>query len=373
MFSESLKSSACRHFHFFRRNMMPMKRTVVIFVALGLATLLGCSSSGTHTAYVSLPNLNAVGAYRIKNSSAAFTTIVGSPYPGGDSPTAVRVHPSNKFVYAANQSENDISLFTIDSAIGSLHEILPRTATGLTPVALAMDSGGNFLYALNRVAGSISSYSINSGTGSLTAVGGSPFATFPNSIALAITPSAKFLYVLNTNLAAVFAYTVNSGVLAPVSSVPVQVGNGPLAIAVDPAETFVYVANSIDNTVSVLSINSSSGALTLIGSYPTATLPISVVALDPYLFVANQGSSNISVFSIASTTGVLTQVTSSPFSVGTAPLFLVLDPNHLFLYVGSQTGNTISAFSINATTGAVTSTSQSTLIGASPSSMSVSK
>ena len=131
---------------------------------MGLATLVGCSSAGTHTAYVSLPNLNAVAAYRINNSSAAFTNIVGSPYPGGDSPVAVRVHPSSKFVYVANQSENDISLFTIDSAIGSLHEVLPRTATGLTPVALTIDSAGNFLYALNQVSGNISVYSINSGT-----------------------------------------------------------------------------------------------------------------------------------------------------------------------------------------------------------------
>ena len=352
---------------------MPIKRTVLIFVVLGLATLLGCSSSGTHTAYVSLPNLNAVAAYRINNSSAAFTNIVGSPYPAGNSPTAVRVHPSNKFVYVANQSENDISLFTIDSAIGSLHEVLPRTATGLTPVALTMDTAGDFLYALNEVSGSISVYSINSGTGTLTAVGGSPFATFPNSIAFAITPSAKFLYVLNTNLASVFAYTITSGVLAPVSNVPVQVGNGPLAIAVDPSEAFVYVCNSADNTVSVLSINSTTGALTLLGSYPTGTLPISVVALDPYLYVANQGSSNVSVFSIASATGILTQVTSSPFSAGTAPFFLVLDPNNLFLYVGSQTANTVTAFSINTSTGAIATTSQLATAGASPSSMSVSK
>src|SRR5579864_7268980 len=251
--------------------MMPSKRTSVVFIALGLATLSGCGSSATHTAYVSLANSNAVAAYRINNHTAVFTTIVGSPYPAGNSPSSVRVHPSNKFVYVANQSENDISLFTIDSAIGSLQELLPRTPAGLTPVSLAMDSGGNFLFALNRISGSISVYSINSGSGALTAVAGSPFPTFPNPVAFALTPSAKFLYVVNADLASVFAYTVKSGVLQPVAGLPVQVGNGPLAITVDPAETFVYVANSADNTVSVLSINSTTGALTLLGSFPTGT------------------------------------------------------------------------------------------------------
>jgi 6-phosphogluconolactonase (cycloisomerase 2 family) len=358
--------------------MMARKRTSLVFIAmvfmvLGLATLLGCGSSSTHTAYVSLPNSNAVAAYRINNRSAAFTTILGSPYPAGNSPASVRVHPSNKFVYVANQSENDVSLFTIDSAIGSLQEVLPRTATGLTPASLLMDSGGNFLFALNEVSGSISVYSINSGSGALTPVAGSPFATFPNPVAFALSPSAKFLYVLNANLASVFAYTVKSGVLQAVAGVPVPVGNGPLALTVDPAETFVYVANSADNTVSVLSINSSSGALTLLGSFPTGTTPASVVVLGSYLYVANLGSSNISAFSVAPTTGVLTQITSSPFSAIAAPLFEVIDPNGLFLYVGSQTGRSISAFSINTSTGVLTATSQSASTSVSPSSMSVSK
>jgi 6-phosphogluconolactonase (cycloisomerase 2 family) len=344
-----------------------------VFIITGLTALLGCGSSSTHTAYVSLPNSNAVAAYRINNSSAKFTTIVGSPYPAGNSPSSVRVHPSNKFVYVANRSENDISLFTIDSAIGSLHEVLPRTATGLTPVSLLMDSGGNFLFALNVVSGSISAYSINSSTGALSAVAGSPFSTFPNSVMFALSPSAKFLYVLNANLASVFAYTVTSGVLQPVAGLPVQVGNGPLGITVDPAETFVYAANSTDNTVSVLSINSTTGALTLLGSFPTGTRPASVVVLGSFLYVGNLGSNNISVFSVTPTTGVLTQITNSPFSAGSAPLFEVIDPNNVFLYVGSQSANTISAFSIDATTGALTATSQSASTGASPSSMSVSK
>ena len=353
--------------------MISSKRTSLVLIAMGLATLLGCGSGSTHTAYISTPNANAVAAYRVSNRTAQFTNIVGSPFPAGNSPVSVLVHPSNKFVYVANQSDNDISLFTIDSAIGSLHEVLPRTATGLTPASLTMDSGGNFLFALNQVSGSISVYSINAGTGALTAVAGSPFPTFANPIAFASTPSAKFLYVLNANLGSVFAYTITSGVLQPVSSIPVQVGRGPLALAVDPAETFVYVANSADNTISVLSIDSNTGALAVLGTFPTGTTPASVVALNSFLYVGNLGSSNISEFSVAATTGVLTQITGSPVTAAGAPIFEVIDSNHLFLYVGSQTAKTVSAFSITAATGALTATSQSASTTAAPSSMSFSK
>ena len=382
MFLRFVQISICRNFHFPRRGSMS-KRTSLIFIAMGLATVVGCGSSSPsssspsqpfqnqHLAFVALPTTNSVAAYKVDNNSAIFTSILGSPYPGGTSPAAVLVHPSNRFVYAANQIGNDISLFTVNSTLGSLLEVLPRTPAGLTPAALAMDSGGTLLYALNRVSSSISVYSINSGNGALTPVSGSPFPTFSNPFAFALTPSGKFLYVLNSDVAAVFAYTVTSGVLKAVAGLPVQVGNGPLAIAVDPAETFVYVANSVDNTVSVLSINSSTGALTLLGTYATATTPTAVVALGQYLYVANFGTSNISVFTVTPVTGVLTQITSSPFTAGSAPLFEVIDPNGKFMYVGSQTAKTISAFSIDATTGAVTETGEITTTEFPPVSMSV--
>jgi 6-phosphogluconolactonase len=352
--------------------MMPGTRISLGLIAMALATLVGCGSSSTHTAYVSLPGSNAVAAYRIDNHSAHFANILGSPYPAGTSPSSILVHPSKRFVYVANQSSNDIARFAIDRTLGSLLEVPPRTPTGLTPVALTMDSGGNFLFVVNQVSSSISVYSIDAGNGGLTPVAGSPFAAFPNPVTFALTPSGKFLYLLNTNLASVFAYTVTSGVLQPVG-LPVAVGHGPFAIAVDPTEKFVYVANAADNTVSVLAINSSTGTLALISSFATGTQPVSLAVLGQYLYVANLGSSNISVFSVAPATGVLTQVTNSPFSAGGAPLFELIDPNGKFLYIGSQSSKTISAMSIDATSGALASTSQSAATGVAPSAMSVTK
>jgi 6-phosphogluconolactonase (cycloisomerase 2 family) len=353
--------------------MMPSKRTSLVLIVMGLAALVGCGSSSTHTAYVTLPNSNAVAAYRIDNHSARFTTIVGSPYPTGTSPASVLVHPSLRLVYVANQGENDIALFSIDRTIGSLLEKLPRTSTGLAPASLAMDGASSFLFALNQVSGSISAYSINSGSGALSPVAGSPFPTFPNPVTLALTPSGKFLYVVNANLASIFAYTIASGVVQPVAGLPVQVGAGPFAITVDPAEKFVYVANLADNTVSVLAINSSTGALTVIGAYATGTRPTAIAVLGQYLYVANQGASTISVFSVGSSTGVLTQTAKSPFSATGAPSFVVIDPNGKFLYIGSQSSTSISVMSIDPSSGDLTSTSESATTDVAPSSMSIAK
>src|SRR5262249_13557720 len=152
---------------------------------------------------------------------------------------------------------------------------------------------------------------------------------------------------------AIFEYTVSSGVLQPVPGLPAQVGNGPFGIAVDPNGKFVYAANSADNTVSVLSINATTGTLILDGTFAVGTQPRSLAALNGFLYVANSGSSNISVFSVDPSTGALPQITSSPFSTNSNPLFEVIDPNGKFLYTASQSGKTISSLSIDATTGAL--------------------
>ena len=116
--------------------MIPGKRTAWGLVITVLAGALGCSNnlsgggSSSHTAYVPVPTDNAVQGYRIDDNSGAFTTVLGSPFPAGTSPTSLVIHPSGKFAYVANQSSNNISLFTIDSNTGVLTEILPQTPAG---------------------------------------------------------------------------------------------------------------------------------------------------------------------------------------------------------------------------------------------------
>src|SRR5450755_1024290 len=103
--------------------LLPRARLSLALIVAGLATLAGCGSSSNHTAYATVPTSNAVAAYRIENASARFTAIVGSPYPAGTSPSSVLAHPSGRFVYVANQGDDNIELFSIDSTIGSLLEV----------------------------------------------------------------------------------------------------------------------------------------------------------------------------------------------------------------------------------------------------------
>jgi 6-phosphogluconolactonase len=348
---------------------MPIKELKVFLMLLALVALAGCSSSPHQIAYVTLPSVNGIAAFRVNSHTGLMTRVIGSPFAVGASPVSIVVHPSEKFVYVANQGENNISLFTIDNETAELHEVNPRTPTGFSPVALAMDSGGTLLFAANAITDNVSAYSIKSSDGTLSQVAGSPFPTGSRPVAMAIAPSGKFLYVASANLAAIFAYANASGALQIIAGSPFAVGSGPLSLAVDPGEHFLYVANSSSNTISVLSIDDNSGALTQIPDSPfstttstTTTSPVSLV-IHPngkFLYVANFATDNVSVFSIDSR-GVPTLLTGSPFAAGTHPVFALIDSAGKFLYVLNQaSSNNISELAITQDTGAL---STNTVVG----------
>jgi len=353
----------------------------MLLLAISLPSFTSCGSAApSHLGYVALRQANGVTAYRINNQSASFTRVVGSPFPTGLSPASVYAHPSKKFVYVANQGENDISLLAQDSQSGALSEVLPRVPTGIFPSSLGMDSGGTFLFVANEASANISIYAINSGSGALTQIAGSPFATGTNPVKLQVSPSGKFLYVLTPNLRSVFAYAITqgAGTLQPVAGSPFTVGISPSSFTVDSGEHFMFVTNASTSTVSVFAITST-GALTQIPGSPfatntaaTSTIPVDVAVNPPgtNLYVLNSGPNNISEFSIGPT-GALTLLTASPeSSSGTGPVFILFDSNPKFVFVGNQGSNNISVFSVNGD-GTLASTQTPGTLGASPSSMFV--
>jgi 6-phosphogluconolactonase (cycloisomerase 2 family) len=198
----------------------------------------------------------------------------------------------------------------------------------------------------------------------------------------------------------VFAYRVkeSSGEATPVIGSPFVVGLTPVSIVVDPSGHFAYVANQGENTISLLKINSSTGAFDeVLPRTQTGFAPIAMV-LDTggkFLFVANQGSHDVSVFSVGSdgvlsaqgspsdvqsapsgitlvenssgefllvpvpnfsaiyvfsvNAGALTQVTALPFVVSGGVSTLATDPNGKFLFVPNPSANTLTVLNIGPT------------------------
>jgi 6-phosphogluconolactonase (cycloisomerase 2 family) len=355
-------------------------------------------------AYV--PNIGAnfgngdLSAYTINSNSGVLTAIPGSPFASGLIPQFITVHPNGKFAYVTNFTSNNVWAYIIDANTGALTAVagspFPAGAMNTVPRSVTIDPSGKFAYIPsldgNTGAGTILAYTIDANTGALAAVAGSPFAAGTYPWVVTIDPSGKFAYVANVDSGDVSAYAIDasSGALTAISGSPFGVGGpntSPRAVTIDPSGKFAYVGSGLVGSagnVWAFRINASTGALAAISGSPfTAGTSPSIVSVDPsgtFVYVPNILSNNISAFTINPTTGALTAVAGSPFGTGgsfpsaTAYAYVNLDPSGKFAYVANAGSNNISAYIINQTAGALTPVAGSPFTsGAQPLSVTVLK
>jgi len=128
-----------------------------------------------------------------------------------------------------------------------------------------------------------------------------------------------------------------------------------ISIVCSEVGRFAYVANAADDTISEFSIDSTTGALTAVGTVATGTSPFAITGSPDrrHVYVVNQVSNNISEFAVNATSGALTAIPGSPVAAGTDPQALAFDPSGAYLYVANNGSNDLSAYAVNASTGAL--------------------
>jgi 6-phosphogluconolactonase len=329
-----------------------LKKAAAVFL-IGASTAIcgGCFiSNSNNVLYAALPQSSQIAEYREDPNSGILTQLPTSPVTAGPGVQSLAVHPSGKYLYAANAGENDVSFFQIE-AYGQLLE-QPRTPVGTSPTLLVMDSAGKYLYVANSGSQNIFVLSIGS-TGTLTQVG-NPFQVGISPLNMKISPSGNFLYVTGASPQAgtpgyIEVLRINRSAASPLSLVAItQPGSSPYGLEISPNGNYLYTANFGDNTISEFTIGSN-GLLTPIAGSPIGeayTGPVSLL-VDPsgkYLYVANQQSSgNLAGYSIAST-GALSLLNSSPYSTAAQPNFIASDPAGNFLFVGNLSKPVIEPF-----------------------------
>jgi 6-phosphogluconolactonase len=252
-----------------------------------------------------------ISMYTINPSTGVLTPTTPATVPTGFLPQGIAIDPSGKFVYTANSDDNTVSMFTINQTTGTLTPTEPPTiATGWSPGFVTVDPSGRFVYVSNQDDDTISMYTISPSTGILTPTSPATVPTGFSPFGVTVDPSGKFAYVPNTYESGnnVSQYIINSvtGVLTPDTPSTAVAGNQPTAVAVDPSSRFAYAVNRLDNTISLFSIDPSTGNLTAIGTAGTGGSPFRI-GFDPsgkFVYVANE-SSAISIYSFASN-GMLT-------------------------------------------------------------------
>jgi len=360
-----------------------LKRAAVVFlICAGMATWVGCVTTSSRYLYASLPQSDQIVAYREDPNSGILTVLASSPVAAGPGVQSIAIHPSGKFLYAANSGENDVSLFTIASN-GTITEVTPRAQVGTAPKLLVIDSAGQFLYVGDSGSTDIYAFSIDATTGALAQVGSS-FQIGVSPLNMKLSPSGNFLYVTAASQLAgqpgyIEVFSVASGALTFVPPA-VQPGSSPYGLAIDPSGAHLYTANFGDNTISEFTINSD-GTLTELSGSPMGesyTGPVSLFIDNSgkYLYVANQQSSgNIAGYQIGSDGGLtlLTTSTNSIFPTASEPNVIAGDPGGKFLFVGNQSSSSsgIQSFSLNTGTGNLTSVATYSP-GGTPTSIAVS-
>ncbi len=143
-------------------------------------------------------------------------------------------------------------------------------------------------------------------------------------------------------------------------------GAGPRHLAFHPNGNFAYVVNELESTITIFSYDAIRGVLTKLNTVSTLpkgfsgsndTAEIKVHPNGKFLFASNRGHDSIVVFSIDSHSGALTLVAHFP-TLGKTPRNFELDPTGSLLLVANQDTNNIVTFRIDPNTGRLTPTGQ---------------
>jgi len=309
-----------------------------------------------------------------------------------DNPSFLAIHPSGKFLYAANEVEQfngeksgSVSAFSLDRNTGKLTLLNRVSSLGGSPAHLSLDKTGKYLFVANYGGGSVAVFPID-GDGRLGKASSfvqhtgssvnSERQASPHPHEVVATNDNRFVLVPDLGLDEVLIYKFDAtkGALTPNDprfgkTAP---GAGPRHIALHPNGRFVYLVDEMQSTVSAFSYNAHAGNLQPIETLTTlpkdfsgknSTAEILTDAKGNFLYLSNRGHNSIAVFAIDSHTGRLAPVQDVPTG-GKTPRNFAIDPTGKWLFAANQESNDITLFQVDGHTGRLTPTKTVLQIGA---------
>jgi 6-phosphogluconolactonase (cycloisomerase 2 family) len=229
-----------------------------------------------------------------------------------------------------------ITAFSIDQNSGALTALTTGPfSTGLSPTYGMIDSTGNHLYVTNYDDQTMSEYTINNTTGALTAMPLSPvligYKTPPppttldgkNPGSFTINPAGTLLFA-TFQTGHIYYFPMTSGNISNSFTGQIQLSGSVLNhIIINRSGNYIYFVDANFNYINSYSVNSA-GLDTSIGFWSTGSNPqrITFGPDEKYIYAANLGGGgpvgSVSVFSVNSSTGDLSEVNGSPFATNSA-------------------------------------------------------
>ena len=340
---------------------------------------------GTYTGEKS----KGIYAFRFDAATGALTPVglvVETP-----SPSWLALHPSGRFLYAANETNSfdadksgGVSAFSIDRASGSLTLLNAQSSRGAHPCHLGIDRAGRHLVAANYTGGNLAVLPIGP-DGRLAPAsqvvkheGSSVNAqrqTGPHAHSFDFEASDRFAIAADLGADRLFLYKYDaaSGRLTPGEppAAAAEPGAGPRHFAFHPNGRLGFAINELTSTITSYTWNAASGVLTptatvstIPGAVPgNSTAELRVHPNGQFLYGSNRGHDSIAVFGIAQATGALTLVEHEP-TRGKTPRNFTIDPSGRWLVAANQDTDTLAVFSISPNDGSLTAVGDLTSVGA---------
>lgn len=244
---------------------------------------------------------------------------------GGSGPCYVSVHPDGTHVFVANYGGGSVAALPVrdDGGLEPASSVVKHSGSGAHPKrqrqpyahSIRAVPGTPFVLAADLGADRVFVYRFEP-KGALVAHGQGAPAAAPGSGPrhIAIHPEGNVVFVINelTSTLTTYAWDAGAGTLTAkgtVSTLPEGFTgeNTTAEVAVHPTGRFVYGSNRGHDSIAAFRVGES-GALTMVGTYPTGGASPRHFAIDPsgeFLLAANQRSDSITVFRIDQQTGAL--------------------------------------------------------------------
>ena len=284
--------------------------------------------------------------------AGALVTITGSNF---DVSATVKIG-GIKCVNPSTSSDGTQITCTTGSGGSGVADVVVKNSDGQTSTMSGAFTYNSFFYVSDQSTDKINAFTQDPGTGKLTEVTGSPFSSGgSHPYGIAVDPSNKFLFSANYGNAStgVAAFTINSSTGALTLVGTYATAGQPACLVVSPNGKFVYVTNYGSNTLSSFSVNTSTGALTPLATIPAGNAPNRIL-FDPsgkYLIVDNLGDNNLETWSL-NFDGSVTYVMTTPAIANSSPDGMNFDSSGTYLYVGnSGTVNSLNTFKFDPSTG----------------------
>jgi YVTN family beta-propeller protein len=207
---------------------------------------------------------------------------------------------------------------------------------------------GRFVYSTSPggAAGThVHQFSLDANTGDLTAIGTGLATSGNTTLGVTVDPSGSYAYVVNDGSNSISMYSIDHTTGALTSRGTIAAGSSPREIVVDPTGRFAYVTNQTAGGISRYTIDGT-GLLVANGSTALGTSPrgIAIDGTGRFLYAANRDDNTLQEFSINSD-GTLSSL--GTISTSTRPFEIATDPTGRFLYLTHDTQGKISQYSIN--------------------------